>query len=209
MLRTKPGFSAVAVLTLALGIGASSAVFSAIDAILLRPLPFPDGDQLMELQQSNPKATGNGTLVAPTRLEDWNRMSSTFQSISGYYPEENSEPSGALPERLTRAMVAPRFLEVLGVSPELGRDFSREEEHFGGPQAVLISDRLWQRRFGADPSVAGKKLRLGSSPETIIGVMPAAVRFPNPGVGGWAVGAPDSPSATDPAARLERPVARY
>src|SRR5215467_6849783 len=145
-----PAFTATVILTLTLGIGASSAVFSAIDAILLRPLPFPDGDQLMELGQSNLKNPQNA-FVAPLRLEDWNRMNSTFQAISGYYPQDDSETSGELPERLKRAWVAPRFLQVWGIAPALGRDFSPEEERFGGPDAVLISDRLWRRRFGADP----------------------------------------------------------
>jgi putative ABC transport system permease protein len=98
-LRRNPAFTAVAVLTLALGIGANSAVFSAIDAILLRPLAFPDGNQLMMLQQYNTRNKAQGRFVAPARLEDWNRLSSTFQSISGYYTENDSEVSGTLPKR--------------------------------------------------------------------------------------------------------------
>src|SRR6266700_1945573 len=132
MLVKNPGFTAVAILTLTLGIGANSAVFSAIDAILLRPLPFPDGDELMRLEQYNPRARGQGTFVAPVRLEDWNRMNTTFQAIAGYYMEDESETSGTLPEKLTRALVTPRFLRVLGVPPALGRDFNPEEERFGG-----------------------------------------------------------------------------
>ena len=78
-------------------------------------------------------------------------MNHTFQAITGYYTQDDSELSGELPEKLKRALVAPRFLQVWGVSPALGRDFSPQEEHFGGPNAVLISDRLWRRRFGARP----------------------------------------------------------
>ena len=101
-IRKSPSFSITVILTLALGIGANSAVFSAIDGILLRPLPFPNGDQLMELRQYNPKTRSPRTRLAPVRLEDWNRMNSTFQAITGYYTEDNSETSGPLPEKVTQ-----------------------------------------------------------------------------------------------------------
>src|ERR1700682_4568344 len=129
-IRKSPSFSAVIIVTLALGIGANSAVFSAIDAILLRPLPFPNGNQLMKLSQRNFKVKGTATVVAPVRLEDWNRMNSTFQALTGYYTENNSETSGILPEKLTQAFVAGGFLQVGGGSPALGRDFISEEGHF-------------------------------------------------------------------------------
>jgi len=196
MLRRNPGFTIVVVLTLALGIGANSAVFSAIDAILLRPLPFPNGDQLMRLDQLNAKVKTAETFVAPIRLEEWNRMNSTFQAISGYYLEDVSETSGTLPEKLTQALVAPRFLQVWGIAPLLGRDFRPEEEHFGGPDAALISYRYWQRRFGGDTNVLGKKLRFGSKwSYTIVGVMPASFAFPVRDVDFWSPSAPDAPFA--------------
>ncbi len=194
-IRKSPSFSITVILTLALGIGANSAVFSAIDAILLRPLPFPNGDQLMELRQYNPKMKSPRTRLAPVRLEDWNRMNSTFQAITGYYSEDNSETSGALPEKVTQAFVAPRFLQVWGVSPALGRDFNSEEEHFGGPNAILISDRFWRRRFGADPNALGKKLRINGYPSSIVGVMPASFLFPDRDVDVWSPGPPDAPIA--------------
>src|ERR1700730_5939276 len=177
-LRKSPSFSATVILTLALGIGANSAVFSAIDAILLKALPFPYGDQLMEMSQLNPKQSGEQTRAAPIRIEEWNRMNSAFQAITGYYTEDTSETSGVLPEKVAQAFVAPRFLQVLGVSPTLGRDFSAEEMHFGGPDAILISDRFWRRRFGADPNAVGKKLRVNGLSYSVIGVMPASFGFP-------------------------------
>src|SRR6267378_1129166 len=106
-IRKSPSFSIAVILTLALGIGANSAVFSAIDAILLRPLPFPNGDQLVTLSQSHPKVPQ--PFVAPIRLEEWNRMNSTFQAITGHYAQDESEISGELPEKIHRALVAPRF----------------------------------------------------------------------------------------------------
>jgi putative ABC transport system permease protein len=194
-LRKSPSFSAAVILTLGLGIGANSAVFSAIDAILLRPLPFPNGDQLMKLSQHYTRANGVPTVVAPVRLEDWNRMNSTFQAMTGYYTENSSETSGALPEKLTEAFVTQRFLQVWGVSPALGRDFSPEEEHLGGPNAVLISDRLWRNRFAASPDVLGKMLRFGQRSLSIIGVMPASFHFPERDVDLWSSVPVDAPIA--------------
>ena len=192
-LGKSPAFSITVVLTLALGIGANSAVFSAINSVLLRPLPFPESGRILSIAQIQVKTPQ--PQIAPARLEDWNRMNHTFQAISGYYTQDDSEVSGDLPEKLTHALVAPRFLEVWGTAPEIGRDFSPEEEHFGGPNAILISDRYWRRRFGASPDAIGKTLRLGKTSYTIIGVMPAAMAFVQRDVDLWSVSAPDFPYA--------------
>ena len=194
-IRKSPSFSIVVILTLALGIGANSAVFSAIDAILLRSLPYPEGDRLMELQQVNQKVQRPQTRLAPPRLEDWNRLNSTFEAITGYYTEDDSETSGALPEKIKVAYVAPRFLQVFGVAPVLGRDFNSAEEHFGGPNAILISDHLWRRRFAADPNVLAKQLRIHNSSWSIVGVMPASFAFPDRDAEAWLTVAPDAPYA--------------
>ena len=196
-LRKSPSFSATIILTLALGIGANRAVFSAIDAILLRPLPFPEGDQLMFLDQYSLKVKSPQTQLSTLRLEDWNRMNSTFQAIAGYYTQDSSEDSGTLPEKATEAFVTPRFLEVLGVSPALGRDFSPEEQHFGGPAAVLISDRFWRRRFAADPDALGKELRISGFSQSIVGIMPASFAFPDRDVDLWTSVPTDAPFAQD------------
>ena len=194
-LRKSPGFSLVVILTLALGIGANSAVFSAIDAVVLRPLPFPDSNQLVALYQRDIRGRDANRFVAPVRVEDWNRLSSTFQSISGYYFDDLSETSGPLPEKVTEALVAPRFLQVMGVSPAMGRGFTPQEEHWGGPQAVLISYRFWQRRFHGDGAALGKKLHVDGFTYSIVGIMPASFQFPNGGVDLWAPSAPDAPFA--------------
>jgi putative ABC transport system permease protein len=178
-LRKSPTFSVTVILTLALAIGANSAVFSAIDAILLKPLPFPDGDQLMRVEQYDPKNPRPFHLVAPVRLEDWNHLNSTFQALTGYYTEDVSESTGPLPEKVTRAWVSPRFFEVWEVTPALGREFAPDEETLNGPAAVLISDRFWRRRFNADPNVVGKNLRLDGHLNPIVGVMPPSFLFPN------------------------------
>src|SRR5215472_11957282 len=165
------GFTATVMATLALGIGANSAVFSALWAVVLRPLPFPHPERLVTVDQVNSKA--KQPFVAPVRLADWNRLNTTFQSITGYYMQDDSELSGELPERLKRAFVAPRFLETLGIAPAIGRDF-RPEEYSPAQPTVLISDRLWRRRFNADPHVVGKKLRFAGFSSEIIGVMPVS-----------------------------------
>jgi putative ABC transport system permease protein len=192
-LRKSPCFSLAVILTLALGIGANSAVFSAIDAVVLRPLPFPKGDQLIQISQRDIHSRDANRFVAPVRLEDWNRLNSTFQSISGYYLDDLSETSGSLPEKVTEALAAPRFLETLGVSPALGREFTPAEEHWGGPDAVLISYAFWQRRFAGSPDAIGKKLHVGSFSYSIVGIMPASFQFPSRDIDLWAPSAPDAP----------------
>ena len=113
------------------------------------------------LGQHDVKNRDANRFVAPVRLEDWNRMNSTFQSISGYYMDDLSETSGPLPEKVTEAMVAPRFLRVMGVSPILGRNFTPEDETWGGPAVVLISYGFWQRRFHGSPDALNQKVRVG------------------------------------------------
>jgi putative ABC transport system permease protein len=202
-LAKTPAFTLTVILTLALGIGANSAVFSAIDAVLLRPLPFPRGDELVEVKQSRPSSisssrvvpTGADLPIAPARLEDWNRLNGTFEAITGYYSEDTSETTGDLPEKLRRAWVARRFLTALRIVPAFGRDFSADEQHFGGPAAVLISDRFWRRRFGANPDAIGKTLRVPNTAYTIVGVMPPSFQFPDRDVDLWSPSPPDAPFA--------------
>jgi putative ABC transport system permease protein len=183
MLTRSPGFAFTVVATVALGVGANSAVFSVVNAVLLRPLPFPDGDRLMRLSQTQERSAE--TNIAPSRLEDWNRLNTTFAAITGYYVEDESETSGDLPERIRRAWVAPRFLEVWGIAPRLGRAFTDAEHTGGGPLAVLISDRYWHRRFGADAGVVGRTIRIGRASFPIVGVMPADFMFPDRQVDVW------------------------
>jgi putative ABC transport system permease protein len=188
-----PAFSITVILTLALGIGANSAVFSAIDAVLLRPLPFPNGDALLLITQAQLKTSEPN--VAPARLEDWNSLNSTLLGISGYYSQDTSELSGELPEKLKCQFIAPRFLQVLGVSPAFGRDFTEPEYHDGGPNAILISDRLWRRRFNGAPDVLGKTLRFGKTSYPVIGVMSPSFHFPDRDSDVWFPSAPDYPYA--------------
>src|SRR5215208_2105769 len=192
-LAKRPGFTTVAVVTLALGIGANSAVFSAVHHILLRPLPFRDGDQLVRLEQYEEKKPALPSFVAPQRLEDWQRLNSTFQAITGYYSDDISETSGELPERLACAWVAPRFIQVWGIVPAMGRTFTEEEQRFGGPRSAIVSDRLWKRRFGATPEIGDRRLRIGPESYPIVGVMPASFMAPTREIDVWMPTPPDAP----------------
>jgi putative ABC transport system permease protein len=197
VLRGSPSFSLTVIATLALGVGANTAVFSAIDAVLLRPLPYPDPDRLVVLHEYRAKQERPEGFLAPPRLEDWNRLNRGFQAISGYFTEDTVDASGPLPVKIKRAFVAPRFLQVLGISPALGHDFTSEDEHFGSvPGNVLISDRFWREHFHADPNAIGKPLLQDRSSATVIGVMAPGFAFPED-VDLWVVAAPDAPFATN------------
>ncbi len=189
-IRKSPSFALTVILTLAIGIGANTAVFSAINAILLRPLAYPEADSLVQIGQGLKKSPGRERAVAPIRLEEWNRMNSTFTSMFGFYTENDSETSGSLPEKVTQGLVSPRFVQTFGVAPAIGRDFTSAEQHFGGPRATILSDRYWRRRFNADPSAIGRAVYFGKSGYTIVGVMPPS--FPDRDVDMWLPVAPDS-----------------
>jgi predicted permease len=183
LLRT-PGFTFIAVVTLALGIGATSAVLSAVDAILLRPLPFPDSHQLMRLSQASDISPN--IVIAPVRLEDWNRLNSSFTAMSGWYTEDASGTSGDLPEPFRLASVAPRFLDVWGIGPAIGRGFSEADHRFGSEPIALISDRYWRTRLANSPDVLGRYLRTGSRGTfQIVGVMPPSFLFHERDVDVW------------------------
>ena len=152
LLRKSPSFSAAVILTLALAIGANSAVFSAINAILLRPLPFPNSGELVMLLQSNRKATAEPSAVAAIRLEDWNRLNGAFQAISGWYTEDVSEVSGVSAGESKGGDGGPAVSSSLGRRAGARPGFrSRRRALSADPMPSLISDRFWRRRFHRGP----------------------------------------------------------
>src|SRR5581483_2946141 len=173
-LLRRPAFAIVATATLAFGIATTTAVFSVVDTVLIKPLPFPDADRLVAVMEANPAKHQATSLIAPARLEDWNRATTTFAELSGYYGENVTDTSGAEPERLAGRRVAPRFFTVFGMPALIGRTFTPEEERAGGPQAAVISEGLWARRYGRDRATVGKRLVFSGQGYTIIGVMPHA-----------------------------------
>jgi putative ABC transport system permease protein len=182
MLHRQPGFTTVAVVALALGIGANTAIFSVVDAVLWRPLPYPRADRVMSLAEQRPRESRWFGPIAPADYFDWRHDSRSFSSVAAYTV---TSPSGAYnltgdgePERVRPLEVTPAFLSVIGVTPALGRDFHAEEETVGRHRVVLLSDALWRRRFGADPSVAGRTVAFDGRTFEIIGVLPAQFWWP-------------------------------
>ncbi|MDE3156849.1 MAG: ABC transporter permease [Acidobacteriota bacterium] len=173
-LARRPAFSITAIVTLALGIGATTALFSLVDTVLLKPLPFPGADRLVMVLETSSAAHQNASLVAPARMADWNRDNRTFDVISGSYAENVTDTSGTLPERLAGRRVLPRFFAVFDMRPLVGRVFTPDEERFGGPGAAVISEGLWTRRYGRSRSAIGSRLVLNGRGYAIVGVMPAA-----------------------------------
>ena len=168
----RPGYTVTAVLMLALGIGATTTLFSVVDTILLKPLPYPNPDRLVTLLEASPSKSKKDSLIAPARLEDWNRLNQTFESIAASYAENVTDTSGTEPERLSGRRVSPRFFTVYGVAPLIGRTFHSDEDIAGGPTVAVISHGMWTRRYGQDPGVIGKRLVIGGKGYSIVGVMP-------------------------------------
>jgi putative ABC transport system permease protein len=166
-------FALTATLTLALGTAATTALFSVVDTVLVKPLPYPEADRLVTVMEASRSATAKTSLVAPVRLDDWSRMSRTFVAISGAYSENVTDTSGTTNERLEARRVAPRYFLVYRAAPILGRTFADAEEHFGGPTAAMISEAFWTRRFARDPGALTQSLHIGGQMYPIVGVMPA------------------------------------
>jgi putative ABC transport system permease protein len=167
-------FTLTTILTLAAGIAVTTTMFSIVNGVLLRPLPFPDGGQLVSVYEASPGHRERVSLIAPARLEDWNRLDRTFAAISGSYAENVTDTSGAEPERLDGRRVMPRYFQVFGMAPSAGRTFVADEERYGGSTAAVISDAFWARRFGRNPSAVGARLTIAGTGYTIVGVMPRA-----------------------------------
>jgi putative ABC transport system permease protein len=176
-LRQRPGFTAVAVLTLALGIGANSAIFSVVNGVLLRPLPYDAPEELATVRGSwegHPNAA-----LSPAEYWDYKERQRTLTVMGAYAGGSLNLTGSGTPERLDAGFVTADLLPVLGVAPAVGRGFLAEEDLPGRPAVVLLSDGLWRRRFGGDPAVAGRTIRLDDEPVTIVGIMPPGFQLPS------------------------------
>jgi putative ABC transport system permease protein len=177
MLRRNPGFAAIALLTLTVGIGATTAIFSVVNAVLLRPLPYPEADRLVVLKTSQ-RTTGATYDSAMPDYRAWRDQTTAFEGLAGhYYQDMNLVGAGPYPERLEGARVSANLFSVLRVAPALGRGLRPEEEQFGRHQVVLLSHDLWQERFSGDPAIVGKTINLGGEAHVVVGVMPAGMAF--------------------------------
>jgi putative ABC transport system permease protein len=175
MLRRNPGFTFVAVLTLALGIGANTAIFSVVNAVLLRSLPYRDPDRLVAASYYRGVA---GDYARIADFQAWRDQAKAFEQIAAYRTDDADFTGNGEPERLTAGTVSASLFATLGVAPALGRDFTPEDDTDGAAPVVILSDGLWRRRFGGDPQVIGKAITLRGQSLTVIGIMPPGFRFP-------------------------------
>jgi len=171
-LTRRKGFVAAVSGILALGIGANTAVFSVVDAILLKPLSFPDSERLVSVLEASASKSAPESLIAPGRLADWNRMNHAFDGIAASYTENVTDTSGNEPERLAGRRVSPGYFRVFGTNPLYGRAFTPAEEVDGGPATAAIGYALWTRRYHQSPGAIGRRLIIQGKGYTIVGVMP-------------------------------------
>ena len=172
-LLKRPGFTLIVVLTLALGIGANAAVFSVINAVLLRPLPYRNADRVVMLWQNNIKAGIPDNDVSPANFVDWSEQSNSFEAMAGIEPFGFSLLGEGEPERFSASLVTSGFFQVTGTDALIGRTLTKEDFQPGNERVVVLGHRLWQRRFGGDATVVGRKLTLNGQPYVVVGVMPA------------------------------------
>src|SRR5262245_56525654 len=176
-LEKSPGFTVAAVAMLALGIGATTALYSLLDAALFRPLPYSDAARLVSIAERPPRSS-RGTYVSPLNFSDWNEQNHSFTTMAatlGNSPSTLNEANGAS-ETVLAQVVTSAFFDVLGIAPIRGRTFIEDDARraFAG---IVMSERLWQRRFAADPRLVGRSVSLGGRPVTVLGVVPGDFQF--------------------------------
>jgi predicted permease len=182
MLRKSPGFTAVAVFTLALGIGANAAIFSIVYAVLLKALPYPQPNRLVMVYENVnlPSYQNSRNEVTPGNLSDWTRQNTVFENVAAYRNRSFNLTSSGEPLRIEGELVSADFFSTLQIAPQLGRSFSAEDDLAGASHVVVMSDGLWKSHFASDSQILGKKLLLDGESYTIIGVTPPGFHFPDP-----------------------------
>lgn len=185
VLARSPGFTIVAALTLALGIGANTAIFTVVDAVLLRPLPFPHSDRIVQIWFGNPRRGLGNALYSFVRYREMRDHSRSFDTLAAACADRLNLTGRDEPEQLQAERVTYNFLTVLGVTPLAGRNFLPEEDTPGGKPVALLSYTLWQRRFGGAPDVVGSTITLNSTPTTVIGITPPDLDLLFPGADVW------------------------
>jgi putative ABC transport system permease protein len=189
LLQRAPIFTITALVTLAVGIGATTAIFSLVNAVLLRPLPYPAADRAVMVFNSYRQSGPDEAAISPEEFADLRAQSRAFDRWAAMRPQISaltdgcSAGAGCEPERVNAYVVSPELFDLLGVLPQRGRPFTPGDGVTGAERVVLISDGLWQRRFGADPTLVGNLITLGGIPRVVIGIMPPNVRFPDDPIG--------------------------
>jgi putative ABC transport system permease protein len=185
VLRKSPGFAAVALLTLALGIGANSAIFSVVNGVLLRPLPYAQPGQLVYLYSQFPTMGFDDFWISPPEYRDLQQRARSFSAIGAWRTGRVNVAGAENPVRVTSAVVSAELFATLGVAPVIGRPFTTDEDQPNGPAVAVISHGLWQRVFGSDPQLAGKQVQIDGRPTTITGIMPEGYDLEDAGVEVW------------------------
>jgi hypothetical protein len=175
-LRRTPGFAIAVILTLALGIGGNTAIFSVVDQVLLRPLPYPNGDELVTLYEAGLAAPRHFS-VSPANWLDWQRQSRTVAAFAAWRPSAFTLTGIGEPVRVNGQLVSSEFFPLLGVAPLLARTISERDDRPNAPLVAVISYELWQRRFARDPNTIGRVVQFSDRSVEIIGIMPAGFRF--------------------------------
>jgi hypothetical protein len=178
MLRQKPTFTLVAVLTLALGVGANTSIFSIVNAVLLRSLPYSDPDRLVRITFNNPGVGLRDVPFSVPELDDLRTRSGVFEGVSAVGGGSVNLTGASQPERLEFVVTHPNYFSMLGASPRIGRLFGPQDSALGFAPVAVISDGLWRRSYGADPGVLGRILHLDNDAYTIVGVLPPGFRHP-------------------------------
>ena len=177
-LLKRPALTIIAIVTLAIGIGANSAIFSFVNALLLKPLPFPDPERVVALWDKVPSRGVERNEVTVANYLDWRAQNKTFEQLGLYRWWSTNLTGSDSPERVQGFQVTPNFLDIVGVKPLMGRNFSAEEEQPGKEAVALLTYSLWQRRFGADPNIVNKTIETNGVARTVIGVMPPEFNYP-------------------------------
>src|SRR5437016_8363783 len=171
-LLQQPGFTAIAVVTLTLGIGANTAIFSVVNTLLLRPLPFTDPHRLVQVWEANIKRGQNTMEVSYPNFADWRDQNQVFEQIAAYSDKTFNLTDAGEPERIQGEIVSPAIFPLLGIKPVLGRVLLPEEDYPNKVFSVVMSERLWRRRFSSDPQIIGRTIKLDSESFIVVGVVP-------------------------------------
>jgi predicted permease len=181
MLRKNPGFTAVAILTLALGIGATTSIFSVVNTLLLRPLPFPDSARIVVMQEEIPKLVPGKVWVSAPDVGDFRKLNHVFEDLGAFTSNQMDLSGSGMPERVEATRTSAAVFQILQTSPAMGRTFTEDEDKLGN-NVTILSYAMWQTKFGADPNILGKQIVLDRQPYTVIGIMPKTFEFPANGL---------------------------
>src|ERR1700683_3872383 len=180
LLGKSPAFTAVAILTLALGIGANTVIFSVINSVLLHPLRFRDPASLVQVTFDDPTLGLHGRAFSVPELEDMRSKPGVFEDVCAFHGGSANLTGAKQPERLEIRAACPNYFSMLGAVPQKGRLFGPQDFALGFAEAAVISDGLWHRAYGADPNIIGRSVRLDNDPYTIVGILPPGFRHPGP-----------------------------